>query len=391
MEKIKVVFISHDASRTGAPFVLLHLLRWLKENTEIEFITIFKDPSGDLLPEFNKISKTYAYWNIYHNDYSIKARVKRKLKKIKQLFSVQTISENEIIRFAPNIIYANTVVSCDIACEIHNFFPGKPKIICHIHELEVAINKYFGKKKFNQVKHKIDYYIAVSNAVKDNLKINHKIEANKIYLVNAFITAIKNAQLIRPNNIKKDLGLKETDTLITGCGTIDWRKSPDLFIQVGAYVISRSASQNIYFIWIGGEQNSIEFKHLSYDINNLQLADRIKIIGTIKNPIDYLANSDLFLMTSREDPYPLVCLEAASCAVPTICFANAGGIPEFVEEDAGIVAPYLDIVSMGNAVLELINNPDKIRLLGNTAQKKVIRKHDVSTAGKEIAAILNTI
>ena len=33
----KVLFIGHDASRTGAPLLLLHLMRWLKRNGAIQF------------------------------------------------------------------------------------------------------------------------------------------------------------------------------------------------------------------------------------------------------------------------------------------------------------------------------------------------------------------
>ena len=40
-----------------------------------------------------------------------------------------------------------------------------------------------------------------------------------------------------------------------------------------------------------------------------------------------------------EDPFPLVMLEAAALATPTVCFLGNGGAPEFVEEDAGICVP----------------------------------------------------
>ncbi len=39
---MKVLFITHDASRSGAPMVLLHLMRWLKANQpEITFDILF--------------------------------------------------------------------------------------------------------------------------------------------------------------------------------------------------------------------------------------------------------------------------------------------------------------------------------------------------------------
>ena len=41
----------------------------------------------------------------------------------------------------------------------------------------------------------------------------------------------------------------------------------------------------------------------------------------------------------EEDPYTLVCLEAAALEKPYVCFEGAGGSPEFVEEDCGFVVP----------------------------------------------------
>jgi glycosyltransferase involved in cell wall biosynthesis len=391
MEQNKIIFISHDASRTGAPFVLLHLLEWLKKNTDMEFIILLKNPEGELLSEFKKLGKIFSFSEISFSDYTITARIKRRIKKIFNSFRAPVISANEIIEFNPRIIYANTVVSCDVAYEIQNYMTNKPRIICHIHELEIAINKYLGKENFNKVKHKIDYYIAVSNAVQNNLFLNHNISTNKIHLVNAFIPAIQYSKFHTINELKLNLGLKEKDFLITGCGTIDWRKSPDLFIQIAGYVLNKTSATDIYFIWIGGELDSIEFQHLLYDIKKLGFEKQIKILGTVSNPIDYLGISDLFLMTSREDPYPLVCLEAASRSVPILCFSDAGGIPEFVQDDAGCIIPYLNTFLMSEKIIELIKDREQRNRLGKNGQHKVIQNHDVSIAGKKIESILKNI
>ena len=52
----KVLFVGHDATRTGAPFVLLHLLRWLKTNTSVDFRLLLLG-GGELVPEFAEVSQ----------------------------------------------------------------------------------------------------------------------------------------------------------------------------------------------------------------------------------------------------------------------------------------------------------------------------------------------
>ena len=56
----KVLFISHDASRTGAPLVLLNFLKWFKVNTAIPFLVLLKI-DGEMEPEFQELGPTFVW------------------------------------------------------------------------------------------------------------------------------------------------------------------------------------------------------------------------------------------------------------------------------------------------------------------------------------------
>jgi len=51
---------------------------------------------------------------------------------------------------------------------------------------------------------------------------------------------------------------------------------------------------------------------------------------------NYLALADGLVLTSREDPFPLIMIEAAALGMPIAAF-NSGGVKEFVKEGMGIV------------------------------------------------------
>lgn len=51
----KILFISHDASRSGAPFVLLFFMRWLKQNAGNIQMDILLIEGGPLEEEFKKL------------------------------------------------------------------------------------------------------------------------------------------------------------------------------------------------------------------------------------------------------------------------------------------------------------------------------------------------
>ena len=66
----------------------------------------------------------------------------------------------------------------------------------------------------------------------------------------------------------------------------------------------------------------------------------------------------------------------AAMAVPIVCFDQAGGSQELVEEDGGFVVPYLDTLAMADRVLELASAPELRERLGNRVREKVIERND---------------
>jgi glycosyltransferase involved in cell wall biosynthesis len=128
-----------------------------------------------------------------------------------------------------------------------------------------------------------------------------------------------------------------------------------------------------------------QFEH---DVRVAGLSEKVRFTGAVLKPADYLAAADVFVLTSREDPYPLVCLEAAAVAKPIVCFADAGGMSEFVEEDCGFVVPYLDLMAMTNRVVYLLDSLECRITMGAAARRKVMQRHDISQAAPRIMEII---
>ena len=64
----------------------------------------------------------------------------------------------------------------------------------------------------------------------------------------------------------------------------------------------------------------------------------------------YFNDFDVFLMTSREDPFPLVCIEVGMLGIPIICFDGATGSQEIINQGGGVVVPYLDTDAMAKQI-----------------------------------------
>jgi len=79
-------------------------------------------------------------------------------------------------------------------------------------------------------------------------------------------------------------------------------------------------------------------------------------------------------MTSREDPFPSVVLEAMNAKVPVVGFKDAGGFQDIVAKETGVLVPFEDTSKMSEAVIKLLKNEDTRAVLGD-ASSKLIREN----------------
>lgn len=376
---LKILFVSHDANLGGAQLLLLSMLRWFKTHAAID-IRIICNNGGILLDKFTEIADTMVYSDLENKYHSKKDK------------------ESAILTFCngkPDLIYGNTVAAGKNYSLLKAF--GVP-ILTHVHELQMSINYYAGDF-IDDVIRNSQFFIAASNAVAENLKNSLKIQQEKIKVIHAFIedVMVPSTSLKAKTDLRKKLGLDEKKFLIIGCGVgLFWRKGGDLFIDTANH-LKNSNLKDFHFYWIGTFDEPDKQSQFGTWDDQLQLIKKygiekhITFLGTKDNVMEYLRAGDVFLLPSREDPFPLVCLEAAQNGLPIICFKDAGGMPEFVEEDAGFVVPFEDTSAMAERIVTLYNDPELLSRLGNTAKEKVKSRYTVPIALPKIISTCRMI
>ena len=272
----------------------------------------------------------------------------------------------QLIRFcgnSPALIFVNTLVPGDVATKLSEL---KVPILTHVHEMENAIKRWCVKEDLEQLIELTDHFIAASPPVARNLENGHHVLPERITTVYEFIKCRKkNGDSPGRTAIRRQKKLPEEGFIIFGCGTTDWRKGPDLFIEV-ADQAKKLGLKDAYFLWIGVDTGEVE--ELEAKVRRLGLEDRVRFLGEAQDARSYFAAGDVFLLTSREDPFPLVCLEAADCGLPIVCFDKAGGMPDFVQNDAGYVVPFEDTKAMAEKLVYLCANPEERVRRGATAR-----------------------
>jgi len=359
-ESKTVLFISHDLFRAGAEMILFNIVYWFRKYTGINTIVVSVRLGGDggkMRGYFENITPVYIWQEL-----------------------ILKMPENEIPSFLEkkhgpiSLIYGNTIQSPIL----YKFFSDlKIPYITHIHELEKSIMKYASADAIEALHNSNGKIIACSKPVKENMITNHKVEEKDIDLVYEFVEPDR-FDLEKTIMLRKSVRLNETHVTVWGCGAIYWRKGVDIFIET-AKRLKDIGTLDFCFCWIGGNYWKDETKTYGtwefweqYIIDH-QLQDHVVFLGEQDYARRFYKKGDIFFLPSREDPFPLVCLEAAEKQLPVVCYEGAGGMPEFVEEDAGVIVPYLDMDKTAEAIFKLIENKPKRIELGENARKKFLR------------------
>jgi glycosyltransferase involved in cell wall biosynthesis len=265
-------------------------------------------------------------------------------------------------------------------------------VITHVHELDYWIRYRVGWDNFRRVQCYTQQYVAVSRAVRENLIQKYKIPRDKVDLIYEFIPTDWYSSLEvtdEGRSIRNQMGVSDDALIVAACGTTDWRKGADLFVQVARAVHRRLPGSEALFIWVGGETGGPVFGALWHDVMKSGAEKYVRFLGHVANPLPYLATCDAFVSVSREDPFPLAVLEAACLGKPIVCFHGSGGASEFVEDDCGFVVPYQDIEAMANKVVTLLRCSPIRQRLGQRAAQKVKEHHDVGVVAPKILGVIN--
>lgn len=357
--KLKVLFIGHDAGLSGAPRVLLNILRWLARHTSVEgYLVTFNE--GALSADYRALFPTLAC-------------------------HPEELDSRALEKFCggkPDLVFGNTVVA---ARAYPALAAWDAPFITYVHELEMSLQKYASPEIIACMAQKSSLILGATQGICDNLVQNHGMAAENCLTIDAFIEPFKPASSLQKKDLKNRLGIPPGKFLVLGCGSRTHRKGFDLFLQAARQVAA--LNDNVHFGWVGIPESEED----KTGDNLIAQTPNLSLPGEVANPADWFRAADVFLLSSREDPFPLACLEAASCELPVICFAGTGGMPAFIGNDAGRIVPALDVAAMAGACAELLSNDELREKLGQRARTKLLSLHSTDSAVPHILRAMRKV
>jgi len=261
--------------------------------------------------------------------------------------------------------------------------------VVHVHGLG------FSKSIFSQIFAQIlnncsDVIIAVSDSVTEKLE-QSGVPSSKIETIYNGIDTDTFSPSTPSLYAHHKFNLPEHCQIITMISALDPRKGHELLIEAANHI--KSYTPNVYFLIVGETlPDQIQYKaHLTELIQSYGLEDRVLFTGFQENIRELLNCTSILIQPSLTDAGPLVPLEAMSCGIPVVA-TNVGGNPEkIINGITGLIVPENDLISLGEAIIKLLNNDEFRQEMGNNARKWVKSKFDSRALIDNIEYVYDTL
>jgi glycosyltransferase involved in cell wall biosynthesis len=241
-----------------------------------------------------------------------------------------------------------------------------------------------------------DVLTCEGESVKQNLVKNHQANPGQCVVMPAYVPYEKPEEMmgLSCNDASQSVvdllqGLRDNRVFLFGfAGSAIDRKGFDLFPLLVKACAKRFGDIPFRAVWVGCGPGSLSHLKAERDLALLGVQDHALLLPSVSCGAAALRQLDVMACLSREDPGPVVSLEAGAMAITSVCFQNCGGIAELSELGYSVSVGYLDLEAFADALFALKQDPPRLQLLGQRFQDHVFTTNTVSIQGAQIAQLI---
>jgi glycosyltransferase involved in cell wall biosynthesis len=255
--------------------------------------------------------------------------------------------------FRPHVVHANTLLTLPEATVARSL--GLP-VVLHVHELPEQSVKTRATVRWAHAV--ADVAVAVSSPVAELLGGG-----------STPVVTVRNGVPPAPRGPRAVPG--GSGIVVGTVGSVSRRKGTDL-LQLAAARVAEAAPEVVFEVAgpLDAEPDTGFVESIVAQASRSPLARRFRLLG----PSDVgrlLPRWDVFVLPSRQDPFPLASLEAMAAGVPVIA-ADVGGLREQIEHlKTGILVPRGDSVALAEWIVKLARNAELRTRLARAAKERV--------------------
>lgn len=341
--KKKVLLFSHELTRTGAPIVLFDVAKILKKMGY--FVLLISVEDGELAKE------------IVEND--IPVIILKSLKKI-ELVPYDYKKKIDIDDFINDFDFSifNTIVLYNF---IKHYINKKNKIIWWIHEGITIVDI---PEIYHQFPKKVSNNVNVFCVSEYSKKILETRGLN--YNPRILSYGVKNVKLIN-KKINKNKKVK-----FISVGTICDRKGQKTLIDaIKSLPSSINDKSEYYFVGIPSKEDKYGCKLQKEIVDLCKSNNFIHYIEKLKrnDMLKLISQMDVLILTSKDDPLPVVGTEAFMLGKTVITSKNTGTYFYIKNKENGLTFDTGNFQNLMNMISFCVNNKNKLKTIGKKGKK----------------------
>lgn len=248
-----------------------------------------------------------------------------------------------------DILNAHSSAAMSLALAVKRKLP-QLKLVVH-RRVDIAIkHNFLTKNKYLNAK--VDYYVAISNAIAGIL-IEYGIPQRKVVTVRSAVDEREhqniNRKQSRKNLIESAEGKIKTDTLVIGiAAALTQQKGHDVILRACAELCKKNIGFHCFIAGEGQYESFLKSLHAKLNLKN-----HVTFLGHIKNVNEFLAGLDVLMMPSTQEGLGTTLLDGAFAGCVLIG-TRAGGIPEIIKHnETGILIDVGDYEALAEAIEKL--------------------------------------
>jgi glycosyltransferase involved in cell wall biosynthesis len=358
-----VVLVTHEASRTGAPRVAMLVARTLVADGHS--VQIVSRGTGPLLGEFEGVAPTSREPFI---------RLRNRLRSWKATQGLAYLSDTllttaTLLRRRPDLVYVN---STSASAYLRPARWLRCRVVLHVHESGAVAARFLRTSRSRRLPRDVTV-VACSPSVQTELTA---IAGRPSAEINLVPSVPDDAEVLRLSELPPDQPYSSDELVVGCCGTVEHRKGVDLWIECAKNVREAMPNRQVRFVWVG-------------DVSESTLKEPvpgIDFVGPSSNPYAHMRRFDVATLPSRDDPFPLVVLEAMMVGTPMVAF-GVGGVAQQLG-DAGVVVSPGDVQTFANEVIKLLDNRAERERLGAKATSRVKTLYSTAAFARSITDLV---
>ena len=345
--KKRIAFIVNTLSNGGAEKTVSNLSRMLSDQYDIDIVVnnmehIDYPYKGNIISlglpaDRERMKTTYQVYAIMR-----RIQVLRQLKKSREYAAVISFSEmTNLSNVLSGNKYSKTMISVRCAVKKRKDFGGRQKLVLSL------VLPYVCRRA--------DRTVSCSREIEEDLINHYGLAAGK----SAVIYNGLDLEEIRKKS-EEPLECEEPthsgEKLIVSVGRITYQKGQWHLLRAIKKLSDDGIPVRLLILGDGELRTALEKQAVQ-----LGISDRVRMPGFVENPYRYMAQADVFVMSSLYEGFSNAILEALACGVPVISTDHETGAREILAPETDYRAKtrtYIDKASYGILVPVCNGSPD---------------------------------